>query len=931
MTADLDVRSIQRALEDGSLAPEDALAPLGRAARELETPVLRDLACRTLGAISGRAYGPSWTVAERAAFALLELAREADSPQEQMLLLAAMGRGFRNAWLMPYVHSRLSDEDEGVVVAAISAAGGLAFPALEETIAATFLGADVDPATRAVAIASLGRMGAESAAARLVSFVEAGTETEAEAALSALTEIRSPAGREAGLALLASEPSSGARIAAVRYLAEIGDLAVERHLRALARAEGADLRLAASFARRALEAERSRDAGERILAALTERDRAVRSILARRLRTLPVAEVVEQAEVLFSDDPGGVIQIIAEVRAPEVTKLLLRIAEDASVDAIVRERAAGSIEADESWERDALVALATGSAEASVRAAAAQTLGAFAPPSLVTSSLASLADDAAPVVRGALLWALQLSARPRELQGSDRVQAEALVKKALGDPDVAVRRRAAYVAGNLDASALVPDLVRLAGREEGPEGSSLRIAAFVALGDIGSPARYSDLVHLWNREDDPEALGAASRALERSYSSASSASGDLKDSMSPRSAPASLARVHDRLPKLLASADARVRAAAARVAGLAAGAVPYEPLGRLAVDPAPRVRRVAVVALGRAFGAEAEAALGQALDDADAAVQERAAEALLAIDSPAAATRVLDFVTGAPDRAAALRIAKALRARSEGIEDEARVRMLGAALARVGHDDPVYESLLELKLVALEAVRPRSIRAPIDTTIAQLFPTWTRLRTVRGFAPLGRSLRTAEMLFASSMAGSDADLSAGIVLWMKSLEGYLHAWLSPRLRSLSGRSSSLWELTAKLGGSAWISYQRYLDERWADPVQVGALSVEVPLRSVVNVLRDLQDKLSRPIDSPMSVTEWSRILLFLGVDHPSGPKNVLEIACRDADRSVRLLHKLQVLAQVRNTVTHRSTADGATLTEFRRAYYQAFEELTHMA
>jgi hypothetical protein len=141
----------------------------------------------------------------------------------------------------------------------------------------------------------------------------------------------------------------------------------------------------------------------------------------------------------------------------------------------------------------------------------------------------------------------------------------------------------------------------------------------------------------------------------------------------------------------------------------------------------------------------------------------------------------------------------------------------------------------------------------------------------------------------------------------------------------------LWELTDRLLGVAWPAYQRYLGERWVDPVHVGAISVEVPLRSAVNALRDLQDRRRRPLDSPMSVTEWSRIMLFLAVDHASGPKNVLAVACRDPDRAVRLAHRLQVLAQVRNLVTHRSAADAATLAEFRRGYYIAFEDLTGMA
>jgi hypothetical protein len=55
------------------------------------------------------------------------------------------------------------------------------------------------------------------------------------------------------------------------------------------------------------------------------------------------------------------------------------------------------------------------------------------------------------------------------------------------------------------------------------------------------------------------------------------------------------------------------------------------------------------------------------------------------------------------------------------------------------------------------------------------------------------------------------------------------------------------------------------------------------------------------------------------------------VKCLDTDRAVRLAHRLQVLAQVRNAVTHRSIAGAATLEEFRRTYYATFEELTTMA
>lgn len=907
-----DLRAIQQALDAGTSTPLEVLDAVATAARESTSFAARALAGRILGSIAGRAYDASWEVAERAAFVLLDVARSSDAASERVELLEAIGRGFRNAWLMPYVHSCLFDEDDAVVAAAISAAGGLAFPALEETLASTFLDPAVDKPLRLAAIGALGRMGAESAAERIAAFVDP-TKSECAQALAALTEIRSRAGAAAARALFEADPWN---VEATRYLAEIGDEAAKASIRALSRDGDADVRMAAMDAWRAFEAERKSDPDERILAALTETDRAVRSLLARRLRTLPAADMLARAEVLLADDPRGVIQVIAEIRTPEVTRLLLRIAADEGVDALVRSRAAGSIEADEAWERDALVALIKDVREPAVRVAATQTLGAFAAPAYVLDELAYLADDATPAVRGALLWALQLAARPRELVGKDRLRAEAIVRKALTDPEPNVRRRAAYVAGNLDAAALVPDLVELARREE--ERVELRVAAFAALGDIGAGSRFSDLVHLWNREDDPRALWSASRALERAL-----------QTNEPMPAPPSIARVNDRLPKLLASADPRVRAAAARVAGLAPGVVPATLIAGLAHDPSPRVRERAIVAVGRVLGAEAEDVLTEALGDAEPAVRERAAEALLAIDSAPAFARVLVLVATTPDRAVALRIARALPERS----DDDAVAALTGAVAQVAHDDPIYELLLALKLSAIERTRPARANAPgVEETIIEIFPRWTKLREMRGFVPLAKSLRTAEMLYGAAHGGlPDSDLSASIVLWMKSLEGYLHAWLSPRLRSLQDRSGRVFELADRILGGGWNSYQRWLGERWHDPVAVGSVSVDLPLRSIVNALRDLQDRRGRHYDQPMSVTEWARIMLFLALDHPSGPKNLLAVSCRDADRMVKLAHRLHVLAQVRNLVTHRSTADAATVEAFRTRYYATFEELTGLA
>src|SRR5262245_12117791 len=190
-----DARSLRARLEHGEATAGEAVQLLGIAAAEAPTRNERLEACRLLGDLAGRALGAEWEVAERAAFALLEAARVADTAADRRGVIAAMGRGFRNLWLLPFVHRRLSDRDLGIAAAAVQAAGGLGFPALEDAVA-EFLDDGVAPALRRAAIAALGRMGAMSAVDRLVPLV-LGDPGDAAAALTALTEIRSPAGREA--------------------------------------------------------------------------------------------------------------------------------------------------------------------------------------------------------------------------------------------------------------------------------------------------------------------------------------------------------------------------------------------------------------------------------------------------------------------------------------------------------------------------------------------------------------------------------------------------------------------------------------------------------------------------------------------------------------------------------------------------------------
>jgi hypothetical protein len=60
-------------------------------------------------------------------------------------------------------------------------------------------------------------------------------------------------------------------------------------------------------------------------------------------------------------------------------------------------------------------------------------------------------------------------------------------------------------------------------------------------------------------------------------------------------------------------------------------------------------------------------------------------------------------------------------------------------------------------------------------------------------------------------------------------------------------------------------------------------------------------------------------------------RNVLKVSARGADQVVRVAHRMQTLAAVRNAVTHRTAAGATTLEAFRRAYYQGFEDLTRLA
>ena len=909
-----DVRSTRASLEAGTLSPDDALPILVELARGAPTRGQRAVAYRLLGDLAGRAHGAKWEIAERAAWALLELARIVDSTDERRELCLAMGRGFRNVWLLPYLHRRLSDADPTIVAAAAAAAGGLGFPALEEAVA-ELITPDAPVPLRLAAITALGRMGSVGAAGRLAPLVK-GDPREAAAALTALTEIRSPVALADAAALLAADPEPEVTVAAVRYLAELGSTDVLPALRRLARDDDAELRTAASFASRAFKAERGRDAGERFLIALSERDRAVRAALARRLRTIATAEILEHADVMLGDEPEGVVQVLAEIREPDVTRYLLGLVGRTELPEIVRARAALAIEANLPWEREALGAIAADAAQPeSVRASAAQCMGAFADLEELFTRIGALADARAPALRGAFLWALQLAARVTRLDGPLRKRTVDAVRRLLGDADAMVRRRAAYVAGNLGLGELADDLVASA-RAPDPEQ---RIAVFTALGELRGLATFADtldLVRKPDKSDNDRVVVAGLRALSSIV-------------VAHPGQPLDLGPLSGRLTQLFASGDALAREAAVRVAGLARGAVATPAVARLAADPSPRVRAEAFTALGRLGARDAEPQLIAAFQDADPAIHERAARALVELGGRRALEHVLTYVGGEGDDDARAHIAGHL-AIPPG-EAAHFLPLVDAALDRLGAGDAAYEPLLGAKLELLEA-RAGGAATPgdIDAQIVGAFPSFGHMVKLRGFEALVKSLRTAEALYRSTSTIADADQSPPIVLWMKCLENYVHAWLGQKMSQVQREPVVLFEYVDRVAG-AWPTYQRFVGERWKDQVELGTARVDVPLRSLVNALRDFQEHKRKRLDSPLSVTEWARLIVFFAVDHPSGPKNLFKLPVKGGDQVIRLAHRLHTLAAVRNLVTHRAAASGSTLDAFRKSYYLSFEDLAQMA
>ena len=259
---------------------------------------------------------------------------------------------------------------------------------------------------------------------------------------------------------------------------------------------------------------------------------------------------------------------------------------------------------------------------------------------------------------------------------------------------------------------------------------------------------------------------------------------------------------------------------------------------------------------------------------------------------------------------------------------------IDAALARVPPDDPVFDALVRMKLAAGAAHAGEAASVDVDAEIiAAGFAAFAQLVKLTGFDVLVRSVRSAESLFHATGASADGDLSPPITLWMKALENYVHAWLGPRLAGLQREPSGLFDYVDRVIGGNWPGFARWIEPRWRDPAELGGAKVEVPLRSIPNAVRELQEHRRKRLDSPLSITEWARMLVMFAVDHPqTGFRNLLKLgASGRSETTIALAHRLHTLAAVRNLVTHRASAGAATLAAFRRTYYAAFEDIVALA
>ena len=301
------------------------------------------------------------------------------------------------------------------------------------------------------------------------------------------------------------------------------------------------------------------------------------------------------------------------------------------------------------------------------------------------------------------------------------------IEPLTSDPDLDVRRAAAYALGGISSASSVPTL--LAMLENQPD-SSLTIVLVTALGSIGDIRAFRAVIALF---DHPEAtvrqaaIGAVSSTahpdMEATVSeSLSHVSPRVRESAARVAGYFTYASCLDGLITTCDDADVTVRRAAVESLATFEEDRAWDAVRRaLASDPDPTVRAAAARAFASSTGETSRAAIRAALEDRNLWVRYYAARVAARIDSPGA-----ELVAGlvermANDRANPVRVA--------AIE----------ALAAMGVTPPV-DSLLRAAYDPDEDVSSAALRAlgrvPGDESLAALSAALTSGSTRRSTAAL---------------------------------------------------------------------------------------------------------------------------------------------------------------------------------------------------
>jgi HEAT repeat protein/beta-lactamase regulating signal transducer with metallopeptidase domain len=262
--------------------------------------------------------------------------------------------------------------------------------------------------------------------------------------------------------------------------------------------------------------------------------------------------------------------------------------------------------------------------DARVREAAAYALGQIDDPRAVPHLLAALKTERAPNVREKIVSALHEIDDPSAVAG---------VIAVLKDPSVAVRRAAVHALGEFEDASAVSALLDMVKDED----AEVRKYTAEALGSLESPSAIEPLAQLARDPDkdvrisalsalgsleDRRALPALVAALKDANAEvryhAADAIGDL-DGL--RTAPPALIEA-------LSDSDSEVRQNAANSLGSIGDEAAVPALKRLTADTDTEVRRAAAEALSEIGGADAIQALMGMLRDPDPEIRKIVAEAL---------------------------------------------------------------------------------------------------------------------------------------------------------------------------------------------------------------------------------------------------------------------------------------------------------------